>query len=84
MSTFLNDINGHYATEKKAILALCNKGTAFSLADLGKQESGGGVNKLSLNLVNSDTVIKVARLGKSAGAVGASLLIKNQLLQEII
>ena len=42
------------------------------------------VNKLSLNLVNSDTVIKVARLGKSAGAVGASLLIKNQLLQEII
>ncbi|MBR0247250.1 MAG: ROK family protein, partial [Bacteroidales bacterium] len=42
------------------------------------------VNKLSLNLVNSDTVIKVARLGKSAGAVGASLLIKNKLLQEII
>lgn len=43
----------------------------------------GSVNKLSLNLVNSDTVIKVSRLGKWAGAIGASLLSKNQLLNEI-
>ena len=38
------------------------------------------VNKWSLNLVNSDTVIKVSRLGKSAGAVGASLLAKSRML----
>ena len=38
------------------------------------------VNKLSLNLVNNDTVIKVSRLGKTAGAIGASLLSKSRLL----
>lgn len=38
------------------------------------------VNKLSLNLVNNDTVIKASRLGKTAGAIGASLLAKSRLL----
>ena len=38
------------------------------------------VNKLSLNLVNNDTVIKASRLGKTAGAIGASLLAKNRML----
>lgn len=42
----------------------------------------GAVNRLSLNLVNSDTLIKVSRLGKTAGAIGASLLSKNLLLSE--
>lgn len=42
------------------------------------------VNKLSLNLVNSDTVIKVSRLGKTAGAIGASLLSKLRLLNEYL
>ena len=40
----------------------------------------GAVNRLSLNLVNNDTVIKVSRLGNKAGAVGASLLAKHRLL----
>ena len=38
------------------------------------------VSRLSLNLVNNDTVIKVSRLGKKAGAVGASLLSKHRLI----
>ena len=38
------------------------------------------VNKLSLNLVNNDTIIKVSLLGNKAGAVGASLLAKTRLL----
>ena len=38
------------------------------------------VNRLSLNLVNNDTVIKVSRLGNKAGAVGAGLLAKHRLL----
>lgn len=38
------------------------------------------VNKLSLNLVNNDTSIKVSRLGKKAGAIGASLLAKSRML----
>ncbi len=40
------------------------------------------VNRLSLNLANNDTVIKVSRLGKSAGAIGASLLARHRLLFE--
>jgi predicted NBD/HSP70 family sugar kinase len=40
----------------------------------------GAVNRLSLNLVSNDTVIKVSRLGNKAGAVGASLLAKHRLL----
>lgn len=40
----------------------------------------GAVSRLSLNLVNNDTVIKVSRLGNKAGAVGASLLSKHRLL----
>ena len=38
------------------------------------------VNKLSLNLVNSDTVIKVSQLGEKAGAIGSSLLAKHSYL----
>ena len=38
------------------------------------------VNKLSLNLANNDTVIKVSRLGNTAGAIGASLLAKSRML----
>lgn len=38
------------------------------------------VNKLSLNLVNNDTVIKASKLGKTAGAIGASLLAKSRML----
>lgn len=41
------------------------------------------VNKLSLNLVNKDTQIKVSQLGKNAGAIGASLLAKDSILGEI-
>ena len=40
----------------------------------------GAVNRLSLNLVSNDIVIKVSRLGNKAGAVGASLLAKHRLL----
>jgi predicted NBD/HSP70 family sugar kinase len=41
------------------------------------------VNKYSLNLVNNDTVIKVSKLGKEAGAIGASLLSKARLLNSM-
>ncbi len=38
------------------------------------------VNKHSLNIVNNDTHIKVSRLGKSAAAIGVSLLAKDYVL----
>ena len=41
------------------------------------------VNKFSLNIVNNDTHIKVSELGRTAGAIGSSLLAKEQLLGNI-
>ena len=38
------------------------------------------VNRHSLNIVNNDTTIKVSELGKTAGAIGSSLLAKSHLL----
>lgn len=40
------------------------------------------VNKYSLNLVSSDTVIRVSRLGSRAGAIGAGLLAKSRMLEQ--
>ena len=44
MSTFLNELNGHYAAEKKSILSLCDKGMSYSLADFAK-ELGASIPK---------------------------------------
>jgi len=38
------------------------------------------LNKYSLSLVNNDTQIKMSSLGGKAGVIGASLLVRNQLL----
>jgi predicted NBD/HSP70 family sugar kinase len=38
------------------------------------------LNKYSLSLVNNDTQIKMSILGGKAGVIGASLLVRNQLL----
>jgi glucokinase-like ROK family protein len=38
------------------------------------------LNKYSLSLVNNDTQIKMSKLGKTAGVIGACLLVRNRLL----
>ncbi|MGX5689638.1 ROK family protein [Arcticibacter tournemirensis] len=38
------------------------------------------INKYSLSLVNSDTQLKVSKLGEKAGVTGACLLVRNRLL----
>ena len=38
------------------------------------------LNKYSLSLVNNDTQIKMSKLGKQAGVIGACLLVRNRLL----
>ncbi|WP_256012356.1 ROK family transcriptional regulator [Desertivirga xinjiangensis] len=38
------------------------------------------VNKYSLSLVNTDTQLKVSKLGEKAGVIGACLLVRNRLL----
>ena len=69
MSIFLNDINGHYANEKKAILGLCEKGMAFSLADLAK-ELGISVPKISRIVGEMQAEGYLAELGKQESAGG--------------
>jgi len=39
------------------------------------------VNKYSLSLVNTDTQLKISRLGERAGVIGACLLVRNRLLE---
>lgn len=39
------------------------------------------INKHSLSLVNTDTEFKISKLGKNAGLIGASLLLRNKLFQ---
>ena len=38
------------------------------------------LNKYSLSLVNNDTQIKMSKLGKQAGVIGACLLVRTRLL----
>ena len=37
MKKFLDDIHGRYASEKKAILTLCNNGAGYSVADFSHE-----------------------------------------------
>lgn len=39
------------------------------------------VNKYSLSLVNSDTKLKLSKLGEEAGVIGACLLVRKRLLE---
>ena len=73
MSTFLNDINGHYANEKKAILALCDKGMAYSVADLAK-ELGTSIPKVTRIVGEMLEDGYLADLGKQESAGGRRLL----------
>lgn len=38
------------------------------------------INKYSLNLVSNDTSLKLSKLGKQAGIIGACLLVRNKVL----
>ena len=69
MSNFLNDINGHYAGEKKALLSLCGKGMAFSLADLAR-ELGTSIPKVSRIVGEMVEEGYLAELGKQESAGG--------------
>jgi predicted NBD/HSP70 family sugar kinase len=40
------------------------------------------LNKYSLNLVNNDTQLKMSKLGKNAGIIGACLLVRNRILSQ--
>jgi len=69
MTTFLNDINGRYAAEKRTILNLCVKGSGFSLADLAK-ELDTSIPKISRIVGELVDMGYLADLGKQESATG--------------
>lgn len=69
MTSFLNDINGHYAAEKRTILNLCINGSAYSLADLAK-ELDTSIPKISRIVTELVDMGYLAELGKQESATG--------------
>ena len=69
MESFLDNLNGHYAAEKKTILALCEKGAGFSLADLAR-ELGTSIPKISRIVTEMLEDGYLAELGKQESATG--------------
>lgn len=69
MTSFLNDINGHYAAEKRTILKLCVKGSGFSLADLAK-DLDTSIPKISRIVSELVETGYLADLGKQESASG--------------
>lgn len=69
MSTFLNELNGHYAAEKKSILSLCDKGMSYSLADFAK-ELGASIPKATRIVTEMVSEGYLAELGKTGSSGG--------------
>jgi len=58
-------------------------GTLSEKGEYLKLPTKSSINKYSLSLVNSDTEIKLSKLGEKAGIIGACLLAKNKVLSVI-
>ncbi len=58
-------------------------GTLSETGEYLKLPTKSSINKYSLSLVNSDTEIKLSKLGEKAGIIGACLLAKNKVLSVI-
>lgn len=55
-------------------------GSLAATGDYIKLPIRSSINKYSLSLVNNDTQLKTSSLGNLAGVIGASLLVRNNLL----
>lgn len=58
-------------------------GTLSESGDYLRLPTKSSINKYSLSLVNSDTQLKLSKLGEKAGILGACLLAKNKVLSVI-
>jgi len=58
-------------------------GTLSETGEYLKLPTKSSINKYSLSLVNSDTEIKLSKLGEKAGIIGACLLAKNKVLSVV-
>ncbi len=58
-------------------------GTLSESGDYLRLPTKSSINKYSLSLVNSDTQLKLSKLGERAGILGACLLAKNKVLSVI-
>jgi len=55
-------------------------GTLAATEDYIRLPIKSAINKYSLNLVSSDTQLKMSKLGENAGIIGACLLVRNKVL----
>lgn len=55
-------------------------GTLAATGDYLRLPARSALNKYSLSLVNSDTQVKMTKLGEKAGVVGACLIARNKVL----
>ena len=55
-------------------------GTLSETGDYLRLPTKSAINKYSLSLVNTDTQLKLSRLGEKAGVLGACLLARNKVL----
>jgi predicted NBD/HSP70 family sugar kinase len=55
-------------------------GTLSETGDYLRLPVKSAINKYSLSLVNSDTQLRISRLGEKAGVVGACLIARDKVL----
>ena len=55
-------------------------GTLSETGDYLRLPVRSAINKYSLSLVNTDTQLKLSKLGEKAGVVGACLIARNKVL----
>jgi predicted NBD/HSP70 family sugar kinase len=55
-------------------------GTLSETGDFLRLPTRSAINKYSLSLVNTDTELKLSKLGEKAGILGACLIARNKIL----
>jgi predicted NBD/HSP70 family sugar kinase len=55
-------------------------GTLSATGDYLRLPVKSAINKYSLSLVNSDTQLRISRLGEKAGVIGACLIARDKVL----
>lgn len=58
-------------------------GTLSETGDYLRLPTRSAINKFSLSLVNTDTEVKLSKLGEKAGILGACLIARNKILAEL-
>lgn len=59
-------------------------GTLSETGDYLRLRTKSSINEYTLNLVNTDTELKLSKLGENAGILGACLIARNKILAVLL